>query len=562
MLKLQKIIGKKNTLGNAMVKGFAVILIMIATLLVFSAVGTKIIGTISDSIASSNHFNNKLYAAEVAHYKWSNNLVYSLHTGKEFTGGRDPKACDFGKFIYSVDLKKNQEFKVFLEKIEPMHNAIHHAADQILSLQSTDIEAATALYETEVMTNIEKLVAELENLINNTNSDIVKEERKFSSILNVVVLLCVVSTALIGFSCVKVYAFIKKEVVENLNTITNEAKQLSKGKLNLDFKVECKTEEMKELSHSLDFSTKELCRYVSAIDTRMEEFSKGNLTSKSTESFIGDFAKIEKSIENFSRNISRTLEEVILASDQVAAGADEISSGAQELSFGVTKQANGVKELSATIDDISEQITSTANNVKGINELMIDTCDMVGNGNTKMKEMMDSITEITEKSMEVKKIIKTMDDITFQTNLLALNASIEAARAGTSGKGFAVVADEVRNLAQSSSNAAKDIEKLIQDTIIAVEQGSKIAAETAVILEKINQRSNEIDEKVNEVTIVTNKQIDEIEQITKEVNEISAVVQSNSDTSEQSAAASEELSAQAQLLHELMQQFNLNNNNY
>ena len=93
--------------------------------------------------------------------------------------------------------------------------------------------------------------------------------------------------------------------------------------------------------------------------------------------------------------------------------------------------------------------------------------------------MLHAMAEISDKSDEIRKIVKTIEDFSFQTNILSLNAAVEAARAGDRGKGFSVVANEVRSLASQSSAASRNTAALIQSSLQAVENGRKIANETS-----------------------------------------------------------------------------------
>jgi methyl-accepting chemotaxis protein len=260
------------------------------------------------------------------------------------------------------------------------------------------------------------------------------------------------------------------------------------------------------------------------------------------------------------RKLNDALRDIKVSAEQVNTSAGQVAGGAHALSQGSTEQASTVEELSAAMDEISNETKVTAQKSGEANNVAELMRTEVIKSNTKMDEMSEAMQDITNKSNEIEKIIKTIDDIAFQTNILALNAAVEAARAGAAGKGFAVVADEVRNLAQKSAEAAKNTTTLIEGTIESVANGGRITEETAEALQIVASNVGKVTGLIGEITKASNEQAERISQITNGIEQISSVIQTNSATAEESAAASEELSAQATMMYDLISRFQLQEN--
>lgn len=357
-----------------------------------------------------------------------------------------------------------------------------------------------------------------------------------------------------------VTVYVLRRMLRPLMPVVEAARNIAKG----DFEVELASgnqDEIGILSMTFINMADNLKTLVNDVDYLLSGMADGdfNVHTQSEGSYVGSFEGFLISMRKLNDKLSEALRQINISADQVSAGSEQVSSGAQALSQGATEQASSVEELAATINEISVQVKTNADSAREASSLAETTGSMMSVSNQQMQNMIAAMGDISNKSGQIGKIIKTIEDIAFQTNILALNAAVEAARAGEAGKGFAVVADEVRNLASKSAEASKSTADLIEGSIKAVENGTKIADETAKTLMESVEGAQQVAEIIDDISQSSAEQASSIAQITQGIDQISSVVQTNSATAEESAAASEELSGQAQMLKHLVEQFKLKN---
>lgn len=371
-------------------------------------------------------------------------------------------------------------------------------------------------------------------------------------ILMLTVIIVAVLAILIGY-------FVSSQIVRPIRAVVKSANKVADG----DFNVTITTRASGEAGLLVD-SFKRIGAtlltyqtYIEEITSVLNQIAEGNIAFKLHSDYIGEFGKIKDSLINISQTLTETLTQIKSASSEIALGSDQIASGAQALAQGATEQASTIEEFSTSLSDVSEKTKQNAGRAAEASRLSQEMGNEIENSNHKMERMTDAMRDISDKSNQIRNIIKTIDDIAFQTNILALNAAVEAARAGQAGKGFAVVADEVRNLAQRSADAARSTTELIESTISAVRNGDRITEETAKSLHAASDKAIQTSTIITQIADASQEQSSSLSQITVGIDQFTAVVQMNSATAEESSASSEQLTNQALTMKGLVEQFKL-----
>lgn len=454
-------------------------------------------------------------------------------------------------------LENTLEDKTLLENLSTAMDALEKDSYALLDmLDKGDTAGAIASYQqgfntvtSENFVSALSAVGKLSDEHSEAKIQEAKDMRSRESLLLGVVFVIVI------LLCVFAFLKLQKDITGRIGTVSKAIKRMRSGHLNIAFnKKYIGSDELGEMVDDFSALSGELKKIITDICAVLSEMSKGNFAVQSMDEnmYVADYASILQSYREINQNLKNVFGSINQVAADVESGSEQIANGSVALSQGATEQASTLEELSASIYALSTRISAQAQKAGNIESYFGEVSEKISDENQQMGEMLLAMEEIEDKSNQVERIIKAIDDIAFQTNILALNAAIEAARAGVYGKGFAVVADEVRNLAGKSADAAAETSVLIESTINAVKKGVNIVDHAAKTLGDVMDGSEKSKEMVSEIagSMVTDAK--SISEVSKGLEEVSKVVQQNSATSEESSASSQDLNENAASLKEMI----------
>ena len=320
--------------------------------------------------------------------------------------------------------------------------------------------------------------------------------------LNQTVVVSLSMLIIFGVLLLMINRMVDNKIVQGINRISNSMSKIAGG----DFEITVNEQDNPEFSMLSDSINK----MVDSIRQSMKE--NEHLMAQQKQDMEHNQALIQ--------NVKSACKDLNQVSGETLENADHIFNGTGE-------QEKAVDDLKQTMNQLTQELNNSVDVSTIVTEQTENTSDKILQTQSSMQVLKESMQKISDMSMEIEKIIGEINSIAQQTNMLSLNASIEAARAGDMGKGFAVVATQVGELAARSSQAAKETNVLIMNSIKAVEQGREITDQTVEAFGVVVENIKKTDQDVEKIASMVKQNVDIVSHAVSQIERISNVVESN-----------------------------------
>ena len=287
------------------------------------------------------------------------------------------------------------------------------------------------------------------------------------------------------------------------------------------------------------------------------KMAAGDLSTSVEITSKGDAVDLQLALAQLNVTMRTIVRDVKDEVNNLKVGTKEISAGNLDLSSRTEAQASNLEQTAASMEEINGTIQQTAHTASQGAAMAEETSAVARRSHEAVVAVGKTMKEISDSSKKIGDIIQVIEGVAFQTNILALNAAVEAARAGEQGRGFAVVASEVRSLAQRTTQAAKEIKTLIEESRERVEVGDRRSAEAQARMDEAMESVDKVSKILSEINLTAKEQSVGAGQVSEAVAQLDSITQQNAAMVEELSASASSLDSPAYRVGQTIQLFKL-----
>lgn len=273
--------------------------------------------------------------------------------------------------------------------------------------------------------------------------------------------------------------------------------------------------------------------------------------------FNREMRQLQTSIGHMQGGLQRLVSEVRDAAGGILNGVGRLADGNRQLTAQSAKQDGELQLATEHVRQLAARVEENGQYAQQASQRTEQARQCAGAGERMMQTVNVSMQGIVNQSAEMRGIVALIDSVAFQTNILALNAAIEAAHAGGHGRGFAIVAKEVGLLAQKSSHSTRDIQQLINRSLLQIDQGSQAVDLLTGNLRQIIDLVNKCSALMGEISLASLNQGESIQDVTARIAALNQVARQTGTVVNAVTETSQRLQGESERLEKAMARFRL-----
>jgi methyl-accepting chemotaxis protein len=272
--------------------------------------------------------------------------------------------------------------------------------------------------------------------------------------------------------------FVTDGMAKSMQRITRAARQIARGDVSGSVDLKESRDELGEMAKAFQAMNTQLKQ----LQDSAVRVANGDLTGS-----IHGEGELFVAFHHMVDNLRQLATRIARSSNSVASAAASMFSSVREQETSGTQQNSALEEIRRTVDTLSasaEQVAVDASTVR----------EMAQRSLTSTQHTAEQTRLVSSHSDRIGEILALIQDIADKSDLLALNAALEGTKAGEVGRGFSLVAAEMRRLSEHVMDSVRDIRKLVADmhqashaSVLATEEGIKLARDTAAAAAKISE---------------------------------------------------------------------------
>ncbi len=308
-----------------------------------------------------------------------------------------------------------------------------------------------------------------------------------------------------------------------------------------------------------------LFKNLNYINEKIKFITMGNDIDISAENLFlssnTEIVELSKGFDIIEQNINSLIFKIKQGAFSIRESVETLNMYNNNLDNKSEEQYLKVESIDENLIQIKKIVNFNNINTQKLNKLTKKTKKIIEIINIESDNLNKTINQIFNSSEQIEKISTSIEELSFQTTILSLNSAVESTRIQNGAKSFDVISNEIHKLSTMGKNAAKEIKNLSNENRIKIDESTFYLHNTVNLIDTLVNKINEISTLLDEITIDSQSEFNEISKIMSSLLDIKSSTQQTNKIAKDTLLLNENLNNESIHFLEFIDFFNNKNVN-